>query len=222
MHRRQFTTLVLASAFFGPLAHAADTSATEGLVKVKSKRLKAVYLKPGADFRVYHKVMLDPTQVAFKKNWQRDYNSSTRAFRVTDADVQRAIDEGMVESSKVFAKAFTDGGWPVVTAPGHDVLKVRTGLVNIRPSAPDIQTAGRSRVYANEAGEATLIIDVWDSSTGTLLGRAFDARLAGDNTIMMMRNSVTNRADFRRLVEDWAKISVRGLNELKASSPVKA
>jgi hypothetical protein len=37
----------------------------------------------------------------------------------------------------------------------------------------------------------------------------------------MRRNSVTNRADFRRLVDDWAKISVRGLNELKASSPVK-
>ena len=223
MHRRQFTTSVLAAlAFLGPIAAAADTVPADGLVKVKSKRLKAVYLKPGADFRVYHKVLLEPTQVAFRKGWQREYNSSTRARRVTDTDLQRAVDSGVADASGIFAKAFTDGGWAVVTAPGRDVLKVRTGLVNISVSAPDIQTAGRSRTYANEAGQATLVVEVWNSSTGTLLGRALDARLAGDNTIMMMRNSVTNRADFRRLVGDWAKISVRGLNELKASSPVRA
>ena len=41
----------------------------DGLVRVKSKRLDVVYLQPGADFRSYTKVMLDPTEVAFAKNW---------------------------------------------------------------------------------------------------------------------------------------------------------
>jgi hypothetical protein len=219
MHRRQFATSVLALSLFGSFAKAADPNA--GLVKVPSKRLKAVYLKPGADFRVYHKVMLDKTEVAFREGWQRDYNSSTRAMRVSDRDVQQIVDKGVAASSDIFAKAFSDGGWPVVTAAAPDVLRVRTGIVNIRVTAPDVMTAGRSSVYASEAGQATLIIDAWDSSTGTLLGRAYDSQLAGDNTIVMRRTSVSNRGDFRRLVQDWAKISVRGLNTLKATSPVK-
>jgi hypothetical protein len=31
---------------------------------------------------------------------------------------------------------------------------------------------------------------------------------------------VSNRSDFRRLFQQWAKICVKGLDELKASSPV--
>ena len=77
--------------------------------------------------------------------------------------------------------------------------------------------AGRSRTYANEAGHATLVIEVHDSMTGAILGRAVDGRLAGD-TDAFMRNSVTNRADFRQLIKLWASNSVRGLGELKALS----
>ena len=43
----------------------------DGLVQVKSKQLKLVYLQPGADFRSYTKVIVEPTEVAFAKDWQR-------------------------------------------------------------------------------------------------------------------------------------------------------
>jgi hypothetical protein len=52
-----------------------------------------------------------------------------------------------------------------------------------------------------------------------LLGRAVDRRLAGDNTIGQ-RTRASNRMDFRRLVERWAELSIRGLNELKARAPI--
>jgi hypothetical protein len=35
------------------------------------------------------------------------------------------------------------------------------------------------------------------------------------------RTQVSNRGDFRDQVQDWATISVRGLSELKALSPVR-
>ncbi len=41
----------------------------DGLVRVKPKRMDAAYVAPGADFRAYTKVMLDPAEVAFKKDW---------------------------------------------------------------------------------------------------------------------------------------------------------
>jgi len=57
------------------------------------------------------------------------------------------------------------------------------------------------------------------SMLGTLLGRAVDGKVAGDNS-MLLRNRVTNRSDFRQLMKRWASISVKGLSELKARSPV--
>jgi hypothetical protein len=39
---------------------------------------------------------------------------------------------------------------------------------------------------------------------------------------MLSRTQVSNRADFRMLVQNWAQDSVRGLAELKALSPVGA
>jgi hypothetical protein len=192
----------------------------DGLTRVKSKRLEFVYLAPDADFRPYTKVSLDPTEIAFRKNWQRDYNSTKMGLtgRVNDSDVQRVIAEGGKAASAIFAQAFTEGGYPVTAAPAADVIRIRTAIVNLTVSAPDMRTAGRSTTYAQEAGQASLIVEARDSMTGALLGRAVDHRLAGD-TGAWMRNSVTNKGDFRVLVKQWAKNAVVGLNTLKASTP---
>ena len=215
------------SALFGALLVASpvvaeDPPATwDGLVQVKSNRLDVVFLQPGADFRTYTKVMLDPTEVAFEKNWQRDYNRSTSTLsgRVSDRDVQDAIRRAIVAANDIFEDAWSEGGYIVVSEPGPDVLRVRPGVFNIEVNAPDVMTAGRTRSFAPEAGQATYFVEVRDSLTGALLGRAADQRIVGDN-IAAYRNSVTNRADFREEVKRWAELSVRGMNELKALSPI--
>jgi len=222
MDRRHFTGLAaaaLASAGAGAVQAAKPPEEWDGLSRVKSKRMKLAFLAPGADFRPYHRVMLDPTEIAFRKNWMRDYNSDRRGLdgRVDASDVQRVITEGGKAATEIFTKAFTEGGYPVVAAPAPDVLRVRTGVINLEVTAPDTMTAGRTRTYANEAGQATFVIEVRDSMTSALLGRAVDGRYAGD-TQAFIRNSVTNRADFRQLIKLWASNSVRGLGELKALS----
>jgi hypothetical protein len=141
--------------------------------------------------------------------------------RITDADVKDAFETIRTEFRDAFAKAYSKAGYQVVTIVGPDVMRVRSGVVNLSVSAPDKMTAGRSRTYAREAGEATLVLEVRDSESGALMGRALDRRLAGD-TFMLLRNSITNRSDFSRLFADWAKESVAGLAELKALSAVDA
>ena len=120
----------------------------------------------------------------------------------------------------IFASAWTKGGYSVVTEPGPDVMRVTTGVVNIDVDAPDKASAGRTRTYYAEAGQATLFVEVRDSTTGALLGRAVDRRYVGEN-YYGWRTSGSNRADFHRQVEKWAEISVNGMNELKALSPIK-
>lgn len=194
----------------------------DGLEQVKSKRLDLVYLQPGADFRGYTKVILEPTEVAFAKDWKREYNRTARSLssRVSDSDVQNAVSQGVAKASDIFSRAWAKGGYQVVTTPGPDVLRIQTGIVNIRVSAPDKMTAGRTHSFAGEAGHATLFVEARDSVSGALLGRAVDQRIVGDNSTAW-RTSVSNRGDFRDQVEQWAKISVGGISELKALSPIK-
>lgn len=202
-------------------APAAAPANWDGLTKVPSKRMDAVYLMPGADFRTYTKVMMDPTEIAFRKNWVRDYNRDAMSLdrRISDSEAQAILDKARTGFEEIFRKAYTDAGYQVVDAPGPDVLRLRTGVANLYASAPDLMTAGRSRTFSQDAGSATVIIEARDSQSGALLGRAVDGRTAGD-TGPYIRNSVTNRSDFERLFEQWAKISINGLAELKAMSPI--
>src|SRR5215469_16035588 len=99
MNRRCFAVMAVAAVVGGAgVAIAADAPTNwDGLTLVNSTKLQYVYLLPGADFSRYTKVMLDPTEISFKKNWARDYNNSTMrslSHRITDADVERVVQEG--------------------------------------------------------------------------------------------------------------------------------
>jgi hypothetical protein len=206
-----------------PVPAASPPATWDNLTRVKAKHLDAVYLLPGADFRGYAKVQLDPTEVAFRKNWVRDYNDSVidLSGRISEADAQKMIDQARTGFEQIFRKAYAAAGYEVVDAPGPDVLRVRTAVADLYVAAPDRMTAGRSVTFAPEAGEATIVLEARDSQTGALLGRAVDRRTAGD-TSRYMRSSVSNRADFEMLFDSWAKTSVDGLATLKTLSPVAA
>jgi hypothetical protein len=209
-------------ALTGPAVAASAPDSWDGLVKVKSKKFQLVYLQPGANFSGYTKVIVDPTEVAFRKNWTRDYNAGIRGVsgRVSDADVEKVTQQGAIAATDIFAGAFTKAGYTVVKDAGPDVLRVRTLILNVHVRAPEVDQPGRTRSYAAEAGEASLVVEVRDSETGAMIGRAVDRRLAGENTVLS-RNQVTNRSDFRILVQRWADDSARGLGELKELSPIK-
>jgi hypothetical protein len=193
----------------------------DGLVRVESKRLKFVYLQPSADFRAYTKVLIEPAEIAFQKNWQRDYNRTQKGLsgRVSDGDVREAIVRGSEVANEIFADAWSKAGYTVVNTPGPDVLRVKTGIVNIRVYAPDVMSPGRSRSFSEGAGEATLFVEARDSVTGALLGRAVDGTVVGDS-IWSWRTGAGNRAEFRDQVKQWAKVSASGLAELKSLSPI--
>ena len=197
----------------------------EGLTKVRSPRADAVYLLPGVDFRTYTKVKFDPTEVAFRRNFQRDYNRVARggSQRLDNSEIARISEAARTGFEEIFADAFRRAGYEVVNEAGPDVLRIRTGILDLYISAPDQMSAGRTRSYSAEAGEAILFIEARDSMAGTLLGRAVDRQLAGDyGGAGVARTRVSNIADFEDVFRTWARAAVRGLEELKAQSPVSA
>ena len=55
------------------------TTTPDGLELVSSDKHSAVYIKPDAQLTIYETFGVVPCKVAFRKNWQRDYNSAHRS-----------------------------------------------------------------------------------------------------------------------------------------------
>ena len=209
----------------GSPAHAQNPPAEwDGLVRVESRHFDAVYLAPGADFGAYTKVMLDPTEVSFKRNWLRDYNRDARGLsnRMSEDEAREILDAAQSGFQDVFREVYAQRGIQVVNEPGPDVLRLRTAVANLDVAAPDQMTPGRTSTYAREAGEATIVLEVRDSMSGAILGRGVDRREAGENSFVLRRTRVTNRADFQRMFRSWAELSAQALERLRTTPPPAA
>jgi hypothetical protein len=100
----------LAAALNAVPAQAASTLPPpfDELVQVRSRQLDMVYLLPGADFRPYKKVMIDPVQVSFRPDWLSRTNSSRGApRRISDADAEQISQSARTGFEDIFAAAFT-------------------------------------------------------------------------------------------------------------------
>lgn len=192
----------------------------DGLQLVKSERSQRVYLLPGANFQPYSKILLDAPEVAFRKNWMQNFNQSrSLSMQVGQDDIDRVKQEVSSGFGSILAEEFQKAGYQVVQSPGPDVLRIRTGVIDLAVNAPDVRSASRTYSASWEAGEATLVVEARDSQSGALLGRALDRRLAGDRQ-PYLRTRASNKADFTRMFREWAKLSAEGLTRLKAGSPV--
>lgn len=217
--------LVLGLASASVTAQPARTDVTaEGLVAVKARKVGKAWLLPGADFRPYKKVLLKKAEVAMQKNWLRNVNDTgtprmSSAGRVTEADALRIVDTARSGFDKVWAEAFKSAGYEVVTAPGDDVLEVAPRVVDLYVNAPASMKSGVKETYTLEAGDATLNLEVRDSRAGTLLGRVVDRRET-DSSTLQRASSAGNVAEFERLFAVWAGIAVKGIEDLKAASPM--
>lgn len=222
------TTALLTSATgITAQANKSDTpNVSDGFVKVESHQLDAVYLLPGTDFRGYTKVLLDQGQVEFRNDWIKEINRSTRELsnRIGAEDAKQFAEEARASFGETFGRAIKDAGYDIVTAQGADVLRLTPRVVDMYINAPDkLTTALRTRVFTVAAGEATLVLEIRDSTTGTLLGHATDRRTAvryGGNRVSIA-SSVSNRGDFEDLFGIWAQLCVEVFKELKAQPPAE-
>lgn len=226
--RRTLLSWLLVGCIFPAVALAQQAPApsgipatTEGLVKVPSKRLGAVYLRPGADFRTYTKIMIDPVQVSFRPGWLKDINSSRLTGRVSEQDAQQIAAAMRSGFADIFAATFKAKGYEIVNAPAPDVLRLAAEIANVYMTAPDPLGGGAgTRTYTVEAGEATLALAGRDSTTGAVLGIAVDRRTTGGAGHATLATSTSNRFEFEELFRDWSLACVRGLEQLKAQSPL--
>lgn len=193
----------------------------DGLHLMKDTKLRAVYMKPGANLDEYDKVALLACYVAFQKNWQRNYNDQTLDLmdRITDQDMKKIRDTLAAQFNKVFTEVLTKGGHQMVTEGGSGVLIVQPAIVNLEITAPDTMAPGEATFSAN-AGQMTLYMQLHDGKTGDIIARIIDPEAVGGD-FAEIRNSVTNMADADRVLRRWATILNDHLEAVAATSSSK-
>ena len=196
-------------------------AATEGLVKIPSRQLGAVYLAPGTDFKTYMQIIIDPVQVSFRKGWLKDINSSRGVSRkISEQDAQQIAAAIRTGFQDTFAAEFKAKGYGIANAPAPDVLRVSAEVANVYINAPDPTGSAAVRTYTVQAGEATLALAARDSTTGAVLGVVVDRRTTGGMGRATLTTTTSNQFEFEELFRDWARACVRGLDRLKAQSPI--
>jgi len=210
--------LAAATLLLGACATPGPATSWEGLDLVAQKKFDAVYLKRDADLVRYTEIMLDPLQVSFDRNWdpRPGYTSLQRA---DTGRIQRALAD---EFRKVFEQTLTaDGRFRLVTEAGPATLHIQPAIVDLYITAPDMsmQTAGRVVTYTVDPGRMTLAADFRDGATGTLLGRVVDEKQGMDKGYLQVTNVVTNTADARRALQQWANAIRDGLDAVKTMAP---
>lgn len=112
--------------------------------------------------------------------------------------------------ASLFKEVFTerleaDDGFEVVDTADYDVLLLRPAIIDLDITAPDTMSAGRSQTFTTSTGAATLYIELFDSVSGAIIGRAADRRATrnGGGTVSWS-SRVMNTAEGRRMFGRWA------------------
>jgi hypothetical protein len=195
----------------------------DGLTLVKIKGIDTAYVRPGADFSIYDKIIIEPIHVAFHKDWDKE--STVYKQKLTTAQLEDIKSRLGKLAEETFTDVFSkDGGPQIVTEPGPDVLRFSAAIVDLWPRAVDTQEPGRNYTFTTSAGSAVLFAELRDSETDQLIGRVLDGREARNSGTMRWTNSVENTAEARAMVRDWARILRKrydAIKEAQGAPPAK-
>jgi hypothetical protein len=198
-------TLALVAAAPAP-ALAADDEKVDpfaGLKKVEESKVGVAYIDRDADFSVFKRVAISDPYVAFRSNWRRDQNRN-RVRPITTGQADRI----KADVAKLLKEVFTerlekDDGFEVTKVADYDVLLVKPAIIDLDINPPETGTAGASATMSASTGQAVLYIELFDSVSGDLLGRAAD-RQRGQNPHFGLSTQALLEAHARAVFEDWA------------------
>jgi hypothetical protein len=200
----------------------ADAEVThDGLTRIDRTIMDAVWARQDIDLSGVTKVRFHNLGVEYR-NVSGPYSgrAGTGTTRSSTSQSEFQLDEATrTLFEEEIGGAFRDEilastVFEVVEEAGPDVLDVHIGLLDVVSRVPP-DTVGRSRVFIDRVGEATIVLEVRDSVSHTILARAVDRR-AAESMTMFESTPPRNRAEVRRLGRRWGQIIRNGLEAMIA------
>lgn len=191
------------------IAPSAGPTTPDGLEKRPSSKVDSVYAAPGASLVKYRKVMLDDLDVAFKADWQLHHPgvpaSDIGAIRTLGASLFRAA----------FSAELEKGGYPVVTAPGPDVLRVKAAVVDVDFASADAAAAGVGGAYIVSTADISLVAELRDSQSGAVIARVIDRNRGRNQGNLQMSSEANPSREAVQAFSTWAGLLRNALDEAR-------
>ena len=186
---------------------AGENDLSPNLEPIEGAKATLAEVDPNADFGVYKRVKILDTFVAFRSGWEADQVRTGSRMRISAKEVEQ-IKTGVAELfQQVFSETLqANDGYEIVDEIGDDVLIIRPAIIDLDIIAPDTMAAGRTTTFAAETGRATLYMELYDSVSSQIIGRAADrqvVRSAGN--MLRWSNRASNTGDATRLFRAWAE-----------------
>jgi hypothetical protein len=175
----------------------------EGLTRVSVRGLQKVYARPNANLSAYEKILLDPIEVSFRREW----GAEPGHWPISPEEKQQ-IREGL---ARILREEFTQeiarsGRYRVVESAAEGVLRIKAEIRDLVIHAPDLLRPGIVRTYTLSAGEMTLVAELRDAPTGELIARVIDHRRDPESPWFELTTRLENIAAARRAAARWATI----------------
>lgn len=191
------------------IAPSAGPTTPDGLEKRPSSKVDSLYAAPGASLVKYRKVMLDDLDVAFKADWQLHHPgipaSDIGAIRTLGASLFRAA----------FSSELEKGGYPVVTAPGPDVLRVKAAVVDVDFASADAAAAGVGGAYIVSTADISLVAELRDSQSGAVIARVIDRNRGRNQGNLQMSSDANPSKEALQAFSTWAGLLRNALDEAR-------
>jgi len=188
----------------------------DGLVRVDNSAFQRAWVDPTIDLSQYSKIM--PGGAEFEFRAVRGSGTSMRRSNATEFPISESNRQRLKEmADEIFDEELSRSvRFQMVDSPGPDVLVVRGAMLDIVSNVPP-QTAGRSDIFLSRVGEATLVLEIVDSTSGETLARAAERGAAQPAGNRGMRSSTpANTNEVRRLFRRWAVRLREGLDNFQS------
>lgn len=174
-----------------------------------------IYANPTADCRQYKSLLIDPVTL-----WAKADGSSFAALEPADRNMLTS------EFEKALREAAAKGGYPVVTGPGPDVMRIRAALTEAEKSNVMMKEVSIVAPYASGAatvwaeakgqalftGDAAFEVEVLDSVTGERLYAAADKRVG-----KMDPRNYHSWDDVKDAIKVWSERGVKRLTNCRTT-----
>jgi hypothetical protein len=196
-------------AFLGAVFQAAPSAAASldpDLVRVPSRVFDELHRQVGPDLAGYRQVLLDPPRVEFAKDWLKRVNESRGVSRrIEPADAAQIADQMAMALSEAVRQSLAAQGYGIATAATAGVLRLSPSIVDLYVNAPYVPTPGIDvGIVHQDAGEATMRLEISDATTGVVLARIVDREVARTVGRYERATGVSNLFWFEAVFRRWA------------------
>lgn len=212
------TVLACMTFFFSGCA-ANSTGGTDasfdGLVPITVAGLDNAWARPDANLSAYTKIMLEDADIQYQPT-----KAAALQYDKPLSQIEYPIsEEGRARLQKLLSDTFTgEMGkselFTLVHEAGPDVLMVRISMLDVVSMLPP-EGSEPSAIFLDSVGEATLVVEIYDSQSHAILARATDRRAADSPAWKITTSRVDSWSEVEGLVASWASILRSALEGVK-------